>query len=353
MNDIYVTVMAGGSGTRFWPASRHLMPKQLLCLASPNETLLAGTVRRVAPLASADKVYVVTAERLGAATRAELGQDSAVQVLLEPAPRNTAPCIAWTTWLVNAKNPDAVMVVLPSDQHMTNDEAFVATLRRAAETAATGRITTVGIHPTRAETGFGYIETGDAVNEHARAVSRFVEKPSREVAEGYVASGKYLWNAGIFVFRVRDMKAAIEKHMPDLAAGLDAMLASGDVTNAFPRLPSQSIDYGVMEKLSDLAVVPGDFGWSDLGSWMSAWELGNKDAHGNDAGSHGLVIDGSGNIVRDLRTHGSLRVIALVGVNDLAVVQTDDALLVLPKEKAQDVRKVVDALKARGDSTLL
>ena len=353
MNDIFVTVMAGGSGTRFWPASRLMMPKQLLRLASPDESLLAGTVRRVEPLAPPERVYLVTAERLGSATRADLGDACKVHVLLEPAPRNTAPCIAWTTWLVAAQNPEAVMVVLPSDQHMTDDAGFVACLQRAVDTARTGVICTVGITPTRAETGFGYIETGADVGPHAKHVARFVEKPNHERAGEYLASGKYLWNAGIFVFCVRDMKRAIKEHMPELASGIEAMLQSGDVAGAFPRLPSQSIDYGVMEKLSDLAVVPGDFGWSDLGSWMSAWELGPKDEHGNDAGTHGMIIDGTGNIVRDLRTRGDHRVIALVGVSGLAVVQTDDALLVLPKDKAQDVRKVVEALKARGDSTLI
>lgn len=353
MNDIFVTVMAGGSGTRFWPASRHMMPKQLLCLASPDESLLAGTVRRVSPLAPAERVYVVTAERLGPATASDLGADCKIHTLLEPAPRNTAPCIAWTTWLVAAQNPDAVMVVLPSDQHMTDDAGFVACLERAVATARTGVICTVGIAPTRPETGFGYIEMGDAMGPHAQRVSRFVEKPSRDVAEQYLASGRYLWNAGIFVFRVGDMQAALRTHMPELASGIEQMLSSGDVAGVFPRLPAQSIDYGVMEKLDQLAVVRGDFGWSDLGSWMSAWELGPKDEHGNDAGTHGLVIDGTGNIVRDLRTHGQPRVIALVGVHDLAVVQTDDALLVLPKDKAQDVRKVVEALKARGNHGLL
>jgi mannose-1-phosphate guanylyltransferase len=291
------------------------------------------------------------------------------QILREPAPRNTAPCIAWANATVARLDPDAVVMVLPSDHFIADEPGFVKVLQRAVATARQGRVTTVGIVPTRPETGYGYIEVGDALggDAGANAVKRFVEKPDRARAESFLAAGhgRYLWNAGMFFFRVKDMAALLQRHLPAMAEGvarIDAAARSGDdsavVREVFPTLESISIDHGVMEKAEGLAVVPGDFGWNDVGSWQSAWELADRDANGNALGPDDLAIDGKNNLVRSLLSTPTTglskkKTIALVGVSDLVVVETDDAVLVIPRERAQDVRLVVEELKKKGKKELL
>jgi len=355
MSKVYAVIMAGGAGTRFWPASRSLRPKQLLPLAgAENETLLAATVRRLDPLVPTDRVVVVTGEHLAEATARAVPGVPAAQILREPAPRNTAPCIAWANATIARLDPDAVVMVLPSDHFIADEAAFEKVLAAAVESAERGHVTTVGIVPTRPETGYGYIEVGDRLEGEARAVKRFVEKPDRARAESFVAEGpsRYLWNAGMFFFRVRDMAALIERHLPGVAAGIARMGQDPDaVRKIFPTLESISIDHGVMEKAENLAVVPGDFGWNDVGSWQSAWELAPRDAQGNAIGPDDLAIDARNNLVRSLGA--KKKTIALVGVNDLVVVETDDAILVIPRDRAQDVRLVVDALKKDGKTSLL
>ncbi|MBS2020045.1 MAG: mannose-1-phosphate guanylyltransferase [Deltaproteobacteria bacterium] len=356
---VYAVIMAGGAGTRFWPASRSLRPKQLLPLAgSSDEPLLAATVRRLAPLVTEDRVLVVTGEHLAAATAKALPGVPPSQILKEPAPRNTAPCIAWANATIARLDPEAIVMVLPSDHYITDEAEFRRVLDVALKTAATGRVTTVGIVPTRPETGYGYIEVGGAIDGGANEVARFVEKPDRARAEAFVAGKKHLWNAGMFFFRVADMTKLVAQHLPALAEGvakIDAAARSGDdagvVKAVFPTLPSISIDHGVMEKAEGLAVVPGSFGWNDVGSWQSAWELADRDAAGNALPPGAIAIDGKNNLVRTM--NGSKKVIALVGVNDLVVVETDDAILVIPRDRAQDVRLVVDALKGGGRGELV
>ena len=356
MSNVYAVIMAGGAGTRFWPASRALRPKQLLPLAgAENETLLAATVRRLSPLVREDHVVVVTGEHLAEATARAVPGVPASQILREPAARNTAPCIAWANATIAGLDPDAVVMVLPSDHFIADEPGFQRVLARAGASAERGRVTTVGVVPTRPETGYGYIEVGDALDPAdagdgaTRAVARFVEKPDRARAESFVAAGpsRYLWNAGMFFFRVRDMAALLERHLPGVASGVARM---GDdpalVREVFPTLESISIDHGVMEKAEGLAVVPGDFGWNDVGSWQSAWELAGRDPAGNATAAGDVVIDGKNNLVRSLGS--TKKTIALVGVSDLVVVETDDAILVIPRERAQDVRLVVDALKQSG-----
>lgn len=361
MSNVYAVIMAGGAGTRFWPASRSLRPKQLLPLAgAADEVLLAATVRRIRPMVPEVRVIVVTGEHLAEATARAVPGVPRSQILREPAARNTAPCIAWANATVARLDPDAVVMVLPSDHFIADEPRFQEVLARAVASAERGRVTTVGIVPTRPETGYGYIELGAALDGGAHAVERFVEKPDRPRAEAFVAAGpaKYLWNAGMFFFRARDMAALVEAHLPKVAAGIsriDAAERADDgaavVREVFPTLESVSIDHGVMERAEGLAVVPGDFGWNDVGSWQSAWELAERDASGNALGPNDLAIDATGNLVRALGA--AKKTIALVGVNDLVVVETDDAVLVIPRERAQDVRLVVDALKKSGRAALL
>lgn len=357
---VFVVILAGGSGTRFWPASRRLRPKQLLPLGpSAPVSLLRATVDRLRGLVDESRVLLATGRHLLEATRRELPEVPPENFLAEPVAKNTAPCIAWATALVHQRDPDAVVIVLPSDQHAEDGGEFENVLRRAVASAREGSITTVGVVPTRPETGYGYIEVGSPRGE-GRAVERFVEKPNRAVAEGYVASGRFLWNAGMFVFRAKDMRAAFERHLPEVARGAERLAGlfgqsgyDAAVAEFFEQCPSVSIDYAIMEKERGLAVVPGDFGWSDLGSWESAWELATKDESGNAGDSKAVFVDAANNLTLALGERGTKKVIALVGVSDLCVVETDDALLVLPRERSQDVRAVVEALKARGDGGLL
>jgi mannose-1-phosphate guanylyltransferase len=363
MNDVYAVIMAGGAGTRFWPASRELRPKQLLPLAWGNHSLLAETVRRISPIVPAERVYIATGTKLVDATARDLPAVPRANLLAEPVPRNTAPCIGWATATIARKNPEAVVMVLPSDHVITDEDGFRALVEKALGSARAGYMTTIGVVPTRPETGYGYIELGDEISTGVNQVARFVEKPERSRAETYVAGKKHLWNAGMFFFRAGDMMEAIRQHLPALAGGLEAIdraAAAGDearvLHDVFPTLPSISVDHGVMEKAKRLAVVPGSFGWNDLGSWESAWELAPKDAQGNALPERSVAVDARGNLVRDLRTHrneaSKARVVALVGVSDLVLVETDDALLVIPRDRAQDVRAVVQALKDRGDGSL-
>ncbi len=364
MANVYAVIMAGGAGTRFWPASRSLRPKQLLPLAGgTGETLLAATVRRLAPLITPDHVFIVTGEHLAEATAKAVPGVPRAQILCEPAARNTAPCIAWATATIARVDPDALVAVLPSDHFIGDENEFRNVLDRALKTAASGRVTTVGIVPTRPETGYGYIEVGDELDgagavTGAKSVVRFVEKPDRARAETFLADGRHVWNAGMFFFRAREMSQLVERHLPDVATGvakIDEAARAGkepEVLKAiFPTLPSVSIDNGVMEKAAGLAMVAGDFGWNDVGSWQSAWELGSPDGAGNALSAGAVAIDSKNNLVRTLGT--GKKVVALVGVSDLVVVETEDALLVIPRERAQDVRLVVEALKASGRTELL
>lgn len=355
----FAVIMAGGSGTRFWPASRASRPKQLLPLVGDagddpaRASLLAATVARVAPLVPPARILVVTAKALVDATRRAVPELPAENVLAEPAPRNTAPCIGWATRTVLARDPDARVAVLPSDHHVAEPARFRATLARALDAAATAPLATVGIRPTRPDTGFGYIEMGHALAGGASLVERFVEKPNHARAVEFLASGRFLWNSGMFFFRAREMDASIRAYLPALAEGLDRMgqgAGAPGLDAIFPTLPSISVDYGVVEPLAKdsargrISVVTGDFGWSDVGSWESAWELAAKDESGNAAPEGTVLVDARGNLVR--ATSG--KTVALVGVEDLVVVETDDAILVMPRGRAQDVRAVVDALKASG-----
>jgi len=358
---VYALILAGGAGTRFWPASRAARPKQLLPLVGQGP-LIAQTAERILPLVGWDRLFVATGKHLVEPTAAAIPELIAENTLIEPAARNTAPCIGWAAFHIARRDPDAILMVLPSDHHVRDVPAFVRAIEQAIASAASGVITTIGIKPTHPETGFGYIELdGEIAGREVCPAKRFVEKPDRARAEAFVAGGRHLWNAGMFFFRVRDMVEAIRAHMPTLAAGLDEIdraADQGDETEAieriFPTLPSISIDHGVMDHLAQFAVVPGDFGWSDVGSFQTAWELGAKDAHENAAPESAVLIDARRNLILDLRSESpQKRVIALVGVEDLVVVETDDALLVVPRARAQDVKDVVATLRARGDHRLV
>jgi mannose-1-phosphate guanylyltransferase len=345
---LYPVVMAGGSGTRFWPLSRVRRPKQFLPLAS-SKPLLLETLGRLKGLAGLKETYVVCGPGHAALVRRLLPGLAAKHILIEPVARNTAPAIALATWVIGALDADGVLAVLPSDHHVAKPAAFRAVLKRAATLAArSGDLVTVGIKPTRPETGYGYIRLGAALGAGAFRVQAFVEKPDPVTAAAYVSSKEYLWNGGIFVFTARAMKEAFARHLPEVAQAME-MLAprlgtrafAPALKRAFPRLPSVSVDYGVMERARNIAVVPGDFGWSDVGSFAALPEVRPTDESGNVAvGEATLVLDSAGCVVL-----GSGRTLVVLGMRDTVVVDAGDAVLVLPRERTQDVRQVVEVLR--------
>jgi mannose-1-phosphate guanylyltransferase len=355
---VFTLVLAGGSGTRFWPASRKSRPKQVLGMGpDPSRPLIGHTLRRVESLCPPENMIVATGESLVDVTRQALPELGAQAFMAEPMARNTAPCIAWGAHVIASRDPEAVVMVLPSDHHIENEPEFQRVLQLALDTAARGTIATVGIKPTRPETGYGYIEAEHPHAPGVLSVTRFVEKPKVELAEQYVASGKHYWNSGMFFFRAADMLRAVEQHLPEVHRALQIMAQSAGAGSeaereatrrAFEQMPSISIDHGVMEKVKPLAVVPGDFGWSDLGSWHTVWELGQRDSAENVGPAGSLFVKAERNLVEDLRTNKTPRTVALLGVHDLCVVETDDAVLIVPREKAQDVRLIVDELTRRG-----
>jgi len=347
--DIYAVIMAGGSGTRFWPLSRSAKPKQFLSLAT-HRPLITETMARLAGLVSAKQTVVVCGEKHAKSVRAALPKLPKRNVVVEPQARNTAPAIALATAHVAHVDPDAVIVVLPSDQHVANVGAFQSAIEEAARIARQGSIVTLGIRPTRPETGYGYIRLGAQTDGAAVRVEAFVEKPDRSTAEGYLASGDYLWNAGIFVFTAKAMLKALDAFLPEVAGPLAAIRKvlgtrkeKAVLKREFAKMPAISIDYGVAEKADTIMVVPCECGWSDVGSFNALSEVRPVDADGNVVvGKYALAIDSVGSVVL-----GADRPIAVVGMKDVVVVDAGDAILVVPKERSQDVRKAVEALKAR------
>jgi mannose-1-phosphate guanylyltransferase len=352
---VFPVIMAGGSGTRFWPLSRTARPKQFLPLAT-NRPLIVETLARLKGVAPPKQTFVVCGAVHAPMVRKALPAVPKGNVLVEPEARNTAPAIALATAAVAHVDPHGILVVIPSDQHVSDVAAFQASVAEAVEVAKQGHIVTLGIHPTRPETGYGYIQAGETLTGTARRVSRFAEKPDRATAEQYLVSGEYLWNAGLFVFRADVMLEAFHHHMPELSQALEAIRAAWGTPKAakvvareFGNMPATSIDYGIAEKASNIAVVPSRCGWSDVGSFNALPEVRPTDEHGNVAvGKDVFLIDSAGCVVvaKD-------KPIAVVGMKDVVVVDAGDAMLVLPKDKSQDVRKVVEALKAKKRLTLL
>lgn len=348
MSNVFTVIMAGGSGTRFWPLSRSSFPKQFLPLTT-KQPLIAETMKRMAGLSTPARTSVVCGAKHAALVKKALPKLPKQNVVVEPEARNTAPAIALACAHVDHLDPTGVIVVLPSDQHVADVKAFQRSLDEAIRIAETGFIVTLGIKPTRPETGYGYIRVGDTLSGTGRKVAAFVEKPNHETAQGYLVSGDYLWNAGIFVFRVDVMLAAFAAHMPELGRALEPIRAAWGTKKAsavlakeFKKMPATSIDYGIAERAPNIAVVPSSCGWSDVGSFNALPEVRPTDANGNVAEGEALLIDSTGSVV----LAGPKRLVAVVGMKDVVVVDAGDAILVLPKDKSQDVRKVVEALKA-------
>ncbi len=334
--------MAGGVGSRFWPLSRRQRPKQLLDLFGQG-SMLRQTVDRLAPLVAPERQVIVTGRILGDAIAAELPEVPRTNILEEPCGRNTAPAIGWAAQVIAGRDPDAVLAILPADQFIADVPGYRATVERAvAACRDTQHIVTLGIRPTRPETGYGYIRASTrTLAPGVSAVDAFVEKPDLGTAISYLASGDYLWNAGMFFVPARVILEELDLYEPDLASELAAVAAldPAEMDQAWSQLTSISIDYAVMERSSRVAVIAGDFGWSDVGSWRTLFDHRAPDASGFRRGNI-VEIDGSGNVL--FCEDGAL--LATVGVSDLIVVHTPDATLVCPREQAQRLREVVGEL---------
>jgi mannose-1-phosphate guanylyltransferase len=339
--DRWAVVMAGGSGTRFWPRSRRRVPKQLLPVLG-TKSLLQDTVARLRGLVPSDHVLIVTHRDHAAEVRRQLPQLPRGNVLVEPQGRNTAPCLALAALEIERRAEDATFVSLPADHAIADPRAFRATLLEAFAWAATEPVAvTIGIRPTAPETGYGYIHVGARRAGKTSRVRGFVEKPNAARARRFVASKAYLWNSGMFAWRTATILALLDRHVPDVMKPLRAALAKRSTTalaKAYASVPSISIDYGVMEHAENVLVVSADFGWSDVGSWAA---LADLDADGNRRGTV-IPIDAARSVV-----FGNGRLVALVGLDDVIVVDTPDALLVCHRDRAQDVRRVVDELARR------
>jgi mannose-1-phosphate guanylyltransferase / mannose-6-phosphate isomerase len=364
IKSLYATILAGGSGQRFWPLSRELNPKQLLSMFG-QESLIAQAVHRIVPfVGEPSSIVISTNEQLFDELRNHLTAQAdpdlhTLSYLQEPRPKNTAPAIALAAATFLRQDPDAIMVVLPSDHLLEDGEVWADCVNAAAKVASAGYLVTIGISPSRPETGYGYIRSGDALPDYdvgyvrPHVAAEFVEKPDLPRAEEFLKSGNYYWNAGIFVMKASQVLAEL-----DAAGGEEAKIAEtvrwiaaqdsadsthADVLERFSALESISIDKAVMERSSRVAVIPAPLKWSDVGSLLALTEVSTPDASGNVRVGRGVDVDSYDNIV-----YSSDRLVATLGVDDMIVVDTTDATLVLPKDRAQDVRMVVDALKALG-----
>ena len=348
---VTAVIMAGGRGERFWPKSRGNYPKQFLSLTKDGETMIQKTVKRLLPMVAMEDVFVVTNVSYAALVKEQLPQLPEENILLEPCARNTAPCIGLAAAVIRKKYGEAMMLVLPSDHLIRYEEMYVDTLRQAVAVAEKEQnLVTIGITPTYPETGYGYINferDTDLGMPGVYRVERFVEKPDLDTAKEYLASHRYLWNSGMFVWKTSSILANIQKLMPDIYEGLErieAAVGTGSYASVleteYHAFRSESIDFGVMEKAENIYTLPGSFGWDDVGNWLAVERINSTNEYGN-------YIEGDVITIGTERSTicGGKRLIAAVGVEDLIVVDTDDAVLICAKDSTQDVKKVIENLK--------
>jgi mannose-1-phosphate guanylyltransferase len=366
--DFRPVILAGGSGTRFWPRSRRARAKQVLALDG-DRSMLQQTVERLHPIAGPQQVWVITNELLAAEIEAQLPGVPRGQIVEEPVARNTAPACGLAAFLVEKSNPDAVIGVFPSDHVIGDEPRFLKVIERGVQLAASGDVMVVlGIEPTRAETGYGYIETGDDGPGESLHVRRFTEKPSRNRAEEFVGAGNYFWNSGMFLWSARTLANAVREHLPETAPLLEEIAAAFGTERfhavfeeLYPQCENISVDYAILEPRSAkgehhsrLYCLPAEFGWNDLGSWESLYEYQvatrlRGDEEGNVTECAGMMALDSG----DNYVFSPKKFVALVGVQDLVIVETEDALLITHRKQSQDVGKIVKDLAATGRTELI
>jgi len=353
---MYAVIMAGGKGTRFWPKSREKMPKHLLNIGSEG-TIIQETIKRIEPLAPPENIFVVTGLSHADELMRQLPEIPRQNILIEPVGRNTAPCIGLAALHIRQRAPDGIMVVLPADHLIAETGRFRHILSIAAETARQEDcLVTIGIKPTGPETGYGYLEQGPLKEtvrgENIYRVTSVREKPALKQAKAFLKKGRFYWNSGIFVWKAGTILEAIRKWLPDLWDGLSEIKSALGtkkekevVGRVYKNLTPVSIDYGIMEKAKNVLLVRGDFGWSDVGSWDALWEISDKDEKGNSANVAGTFV---GLNTTNSLIHSSGKLVALVGVEDLIVVETDDALLVCRRGESQDVKKIAEILEEKN-----
>ena len=351
---MYAAIMAGGSGTRLWPKSRKNCPKQLHVL-SGDQTLIQQTVGRLAGVVDNDSIYVIAHQTHLAPIREQLPWLTEGQLVGEPHARNTAPAVGVIAALIGHRDPDAVFVVLPSDHMITREDKFRSVLEAAGQIAAEGpNVVTIGIRPTGAETGYGYIEMADDMRSigdvAVHSVAAFKEKPNAKQAEEYVSSWKYLWNSGVFVWSARTVMDLYRDHAPEiykLLLRFQDAIGTADEDRVFHEIydafPSISVDYAIIEHASNIKVITSTFGWSDLGSWSSLYDITGTDADKNAVIGEHVGVDTYGCLI-----HSSGKLIATVGLDNMIVVDDGDVLLIMPAGRAQDVKTLLDEIKKRG-----
>ena len=348
---VYGVIMAGGGGTRFWPLSRREEPKQLLNL-SGKDLMINETIDRIAGVADKKDIFIVTNEaQMPKMEKAVEGRVARDHILAEPAARNTAACIGYAAMEILKKYGDGIMCVFPSDHFVKNQEEFTRILGLAVEAAEReDKLITLGITPTFPSTGYGYIRFDRSAPGVAKQVLEFKEKPDEETAKRYLASGEYSWNSGMFVWKASTILEKFKELLPEIYACLekigDAMNTAEEarvIAEIYPMIPSISIDYGILEKSSDVLVISAEFGWNDVGSWDNLGVLYEEDENGNVLAGNQINID-----TKNCISYSGKRLIATVGVENLIIVETEDAVLVCDKSRAQDVKRIVDQLKAEG-----
>lgn len=342
-------IMAGGRGERFWPRSRRNMPKQFLSLTGDGRTMIQLTVERILPLVAMEDIFIATNRDYKALVMEQLPELPEENILCEPVGRNTAPCIGLGAVKIEKKYGDALMMVLPSDHLIKYNSMFVGALKEACLIAEDGKnLVTIGITPDYPETGYGYIKFNPAVyRDGAFAVDRFVEKPSLEVAKEYLATEEYLWNSGMFVWKTSSILKNMEQFMKDTWQGLKRIqCAMGTpeeesvLEKEFAAFASESVDYGIMEKAEDIFTLPGTFGWDDVGSWLAVERIQKTNEFGNVVNGNVITINSKNCIIE-----GSKKLIAAVGLEDMIVVDSDDATLICEKNSTGDIKKILENLK--------
>lgn len=342
-------IMAGGRGERFWPKSRRDFPKQFLSLTDDGKTMIQLTVERIRPLVELEDIYISTNQDYKRLVLEQLPGIPEENILCEPVGRNTAPCIGLGAVHISKKYDDAIMMVLPSDHLIKYNKMFLNTLKNGCEIAEKGEnLVTIGITPDYPETGYGYIKFNpDETDGHAYAVERFVEKPSLEVAKEYLATEEYLWNSGMFMWKVSTILSNIRQFLPETYEGLMTIRESigteqqdAVLEKIFAGFESVSIDYGIMEKAGHIYILPGTFGWDDVGSWLAVGRIKKSNENGNVVDGNIITINSKNNIIQ-----GGGKLIATIGIEDLIIVDTDDATLICDKGSAADIKKVLENLK--------
>lgn len=350
-------IMAGGKGERFWPRSRVTLPKQFLSLTDDGKTMIQLTVERISPLVALEDVYIATNKNYKELVKQQLPGLPEENILCEPIGRNTAPCIGLGAVHVAKKYEDAVMIVLPSDHLIKNHDIFIDTFTNACEIAEQGaNLVTVGITPNYPETGYGYIKYDAAAKAGAGyEVQKFVEKPDLETAKAYLSDGTYLWNSGMFVWSVSTILDCFQSYMPSTYEGLlriqEAVGTAEEervLEKEFPNLESQSVDYGIMEKADNIYILPGNFGWDDVGSWLAVGRIKKNDENGNVVAGNVVTVN-----TKDCVIEGAEKLIATVGLRDIVVVDTKDATLITTKENAGEIKQVLAKLRETGKNEYL